>query len=106
MKFAKTLSTRLVMLVLWTTIPLVALFLIGAVLMARDAVTQTTENLESSASLVAVNQQRQVLLARNVTALILLGANFAQDNRINNFEVRRIGRQRQVHSGAIELAVG
>ena len=58
MKFAKTLSTRLVMLVLWTTIPLVALFLISAVLMARDAVTQTTENLESSASLVAVNQQR------------------------------------------------
>ncbi len=69
MKSEITLRTRLVTLVVAATVPLFLLSLIGAVLTANDAVTQTTRNLEFSASLVAANQQRiadsvrQVLVA-------------------------------------------
>ena len=58
MKPEVTLRTRLVMLVIAATVPLFGLSLVGAVLTANDAVTQTSTNLEFSASLVAANQQR------------------------------------------------
>lgn len=67
MKFAMTLRTRLVILVLAAIVPLFALSLIGALLTARHAVTDTTKNLEFSASLVAANQQR---IAESVRQLL------------------------------------
>jgi hypothetical protein len=39
-------------------------------------------------------------------ALVLLGARLAQHHRIDDFEMRRVGGQRQVHLVAVELAVG
>ncbi|MND53740.1 hypothetical protein D3C80_447860 [compost metagenome] len=64
---------------------------------------------------IAVQQQRQHLGAfgkRNDVAvpclgqLVLLGAGLAHDNGVDDFKVRRVGRQRQVNLVAVEFAVG
>ena len=64
---------------------------------------------------IAVQQQRQHLGAfrqRNDIAvpclgeLVLLGAGLAHDDRVDDFKVRRVGRQRQVNLVAVEFAVG
>eukprot|EP01031_Cornospumella_fuschlensis_P050640 gene50640-61942_t len=70
MKSEITLRTRLVMLVVAAIVPLFGLSLIGAVLTATDAVTQTTRNLEFSASLVAANQQRVADSVRQVLVAV------------------------------------
>ncbi len=70
MKSGITLRLRLVILVIAATVPLFGLSLIGAVLTANDAVTQTTRNLEFSASLVAANQQRVADSVRQVLVAV------------------------------------
>ena len=54
---------------------------------------------------VAVDQDRQHARAVLVLALILLGARLAEHDGIDDFEMRGVGRQRQVHLVAVELAV-
>lgn len=70
MKSDITLRARLVILVIAATVPLFGLSLVGAVLTANDAVTQTTTNLEFSASLVAANQQRVADSVRQVLVAV------------------------------------
>lgn len=70
MKFPMTLSARLAILVFAAIVPLFGLSLIGALLTASQAVTQTTKDLESSASLVAANQQRVADSVRQVLSAI------------------------------------
>jgi hypothetical protein len=41
-----------------------------------------------------------------IAKLVLLGADLSEDHRIDDFEVRWVGRQRQVNLVAIKLAVG
>ncbi len=56
---------------------------------------------------VAVDQERHhhgAILARGAE-LILFGAHLAEHDRIDDFEVRRIGGQRQVHLVVVELAI-
>ena len=56
---------------------------------------------------VAVNEKRHHhgAVFRRGAELILLGAHFAEHHRIDDFEMRRIGGERQMHRVAIELAV-
>ena len=55
---------------------------------------------------VAMDQQRQHAGAGiDVAQLPLLGARLAQHHRIDDFQVRRIGGERQMHLLAVELAV-
>ena len=70
MKLSVTLRTGLVMLMLLAIVPLLGMSLFDAVMGARDAETQTTKNLEISASLVAVNQQQVANSARQVLTAI------------------------------------
>ena len=56
---------------------------------------------------VAVDQERHhhgAIVARGAV-LILLGAHFAEHDRIDDFQMRRIGGERQVHLVVVELAV-
>ncbi len=54
-----------------------------------------------------MDQQRQHLHPLDVVVqLILLGAHLAEHDGIDDFEMRRIGGQRQVDRIAVELAVG
>src|SRR5579883_108817 len=58
-------------------------------------------------SRVAMDQERQRLDALDIVVeLILLGAHLAQHDRIDDFEMRRVGGERQMHPVAVELAVG
>jgi PAS domain S-box-containing protein len=70
MKFDITLRTRLVMLVLAAIVPLFGLAVVGAVLTSGKAVSQATQNLEFSASLVAANQERVAESARQILTAI------------------------------------
>ena len=56
---------------------------------------------------VAVDQERHHhgAIVRRGAVLILLGAHLAEHDRIDDFQMRRIGGQRQVHLVAVELAV-
>ncbi len=63
---------------------------------------------------IAVDQERQhpgALFERHDVAaplvgmLVLLGARLAEHHRIDDFQMRRVGGQRQVHLVAVELAV-
>ena len=56
---------------------------------------------------VAVDQQRHHhgAVFRRGAELILLGAHLAEHHRIDDFEMRRIGGERQMHLVAVELAV-
>ena len=56
---------------------------------------------------VAVHQQRQHrdALFRQVAVLVLLGADLAEHDRIDDLEMRRVGGQRQMHLVVVELAV-
>ena len=55
---------------------------------------------------IAVDQQRQHLHALDIIVeLILLGANLAEHDGIDDLEMRRIGGQRQMHLVAVEFAV-
>ncbi len=54
---------------------------------------------------IAVQQDRQNRGAVRVLQLRLFGAHLAQDHGVDRFEVRRVGRQRQVHGIAVEFAV-
>ena len=55
---------------------------------------------------IAVDEQRQHLGAlRHVAKLVLLRPHLAEHNRIYNFKMRRIGREREMHLVVIELAV-
>ena len=55
---------------------------------------------------VAVDQQRQHRGALDViVVLLLLGADLSQHHRIDDFEMRGIGGQRQMHAIAVELAI-
>ena len=54
---------------------------------------------------VAMQQHRQHAGAVFVIELILFGAGFPQDHRINRFQVRRVGRQRQMNFVAVELTI-
>ena len=58
-------------------------------------------------SRVAVDQQRHHHRAvfRRRAVLVLLGAHFAERDRVDDFEMRRVRRQRQMHLVAVELAV-
>ena len=49
--------------------------------------------------------QRHDFLARAAIKLVLLGARLAHDDRIDDFQMRRVGGQRQMHLVAVELAV-
>ena len=60
MKLSVTLRTGLVLLMLLAIVPLLGMSLFDAVVAARDAETQTTKNLEISASLVAVDRKSVV----------------------------------------------
>ena len=64
---------------------------------------------------VAVENERQDagalveghdVAARLIGALVLLGADLAEDHRVDDLEVRRVGGQRQVDLVAVELAIG
>ena len=57
---------------------------------------------------VAVHQQRQhhCAVVRRCAVLVLLGARLAERHRIDDFQMRRIGGERQMHLVAVELAVG
>jgi len=70
MKFAMALRTRLAILVLAAIVPLFGLSLVGALLAAGNAVTETTKGLEFSASLVAANKQRVADSALQVLSAI------------------------------------
>ncbi len=54
---------------------------------------------------VAMEEQRQNFRAALVVALILLGAHFAEHDRIDDLKVRRVRGQGQVDLVAVELAV-
>ena len=63
---------------------------------------------------VAMDQERQhpgTLFERNdiaaqlVGVLVLLGARLAEHHRVDDFQMRRVGGQRQMHLVAVELAV-
>ena len=58
-------------------------------------------------SRIAVHQQRQHhgAVFRRRVVLVLLGARLAERHRIDDFQMRRIGGERQVHLVAVELAV-
>ncbi len=45
---------------------------------------------------VAMHQDAGDLVARGVAALLLLGADLAEDDRVDRFEMRRVGGQRQM----------
>ena len=49
--------------------------------------------------------QRDDVAFEDLRHLVLLGAGLAHDHRIDDFEMRRVGRQRQMHLVAVELAV-
>ena len=57
---------------------------------------------------VAVDEQRQHhgAIVRRGAELVLLGPHFAEHHRIDDFEMRRIRGQRQMHLVVIEFAVG
>jgi hypothetical protein len=57
---------------------------------------------------VAVDQQRHHhgAVLRRRAMLVLLGAHLAEHHRIDDLQMRRVGRQRQMHLVAVELAVG
>ena len=60
----------------------------------------------SGESGVAVDQERQRLRALDdVVELILLGADLAENDRIDDLEMRRIGGQREMNAVAVEFAV-
>ena len=56
---------------------------------------------------IAVDQERHRhgAILRRRAELILLGADLAEHDRIDDFQMRGIGRQRQMHLVAVELAV-
>ena len=56
---------------------------------------------------IAVNEQRHHhgAVLRRGAELILLGAHLAEHHRIDDFQVRRIGGERQMHLVGVELAV-
>ncbi len=54
---------------------------------------------------VAVQQDRGDLTSRRIAQLVLLGADLAQDDGVHGFEVRGVGRQRQMHGIAVEFSV-
>ncbi len=56
---------------------------------------------------VAVHQQRhhRDALVRRIAVLVLLGAHLAEHHGIDDFEMRRIGGQRQMDLVVVELAV-
>gem|GEM_PF-5080693 len=49
--------------------------------------------------------KRHHFFARAAKELVLLGARLAHDDRVYDFEMRGVGRQRQVHLVVVELAV-
>ena len=57
---------------------------------------------------VAGNEQRHHHgpVSRSGAELVLLGAHLAQHDRVDDFEMRRIGGERQMHAVAVELAIG
>ena len=60
----------------------------------------------SGKSGVAVDEERQSFRPLDhVVELVLLGAHLAENNRIDNLEVRRIGGQREMNRVAVEFAV-
>ena len=60
----------------------------------------------SGESGVAVDEQRERLRTLNdVVELILLGANLAENDRIDDLEMRGIGGQREMNTVAVELAI-
>src|SRR6185437_15065084 len=60
----------------------------------------------SGESGVAVDEQRQRLRPLDeVVELILLGANLAENDGIDDLEMRRVGGQRQMNAVAVEFAV-
>src|ERR1700730_7135545 len=56
---------------------------------------------------IAMHQQRQYrdALVRRIAMLVLLGAYLAKHHRIDDFQMRRVGGQRQMDAVAVELAV-
>ncbi len=56
---------------------------------------------------VTVNQQRhhRDALLRRIAILILLGTDLAEHDGIDNFQMRRIGGERQMHLVVVELAI-
>ncbi len=56
---------------------------------------------------VAVHEQRHhhAAFVGRGAVLILLGAHLAERHRIDDFQMRRIGGERQMHAVAVELAV-
>ena len=56
---------------------------------------------------IAVNEQRHHhgAVFRRGAELILLGAHLAEHHRIDDFQMRRIGGERQMHLVVVELAV-
>jgi hypothetical protein len=55
---------------------------------------------------VAVHEDRHDLAAVGVAPLVLLGARLAQYHRIHSFQMRGIGRQREMDDVAVEIAIG
>ena len=79
---------------------------------AVTAQSRQSEALRDNAlpgeSSVAGDEQRhdhRAVLA-GTAELILFGAHLAEHDRVDNFEVRRIGGEREVHLVAVELTVG
>ncbi len=55
---------------------------------------------------IAMNQSGMILLRSDIIVqLILRGAHLAEHDRIDDFEMRRIGSQRQMNMVAIEVAI-
>ena len=60
----------------------------------------------SGKSGVAVDEERQRLRPLDdVVELILLGAHLAENDRIDDLEMRRVGGQREMNGVAVEFAV-
>ena len=58
-------------------------------------------------SRIAMDQQRKDHAAlSDVAQQILFGAHLSQNHRINDLEMRRVGREGQVNLVVVELAVG
>jgi hypothetical protein len=54
---------------------------------------------------IAMDQQRHHGRAGLVATLVLLGTGLAEDNRIDDLEVRRVGGERKMHRVAVKNAV-
>ena len=60
----------------------------------------------SSKSRITMKKNAKNLSSISITALLLFGSDTPNDNRINNFQMRRIWCHRQMHINLVKFAIG